>query len=219
MKKALICFTRVPAPGQTKTRLMPLLTGEECAALHTAFLRDIAAACESLAVPIFVAYTPGGDFGLLREIFPSAQAFFPQKGTGLGARMHCALSETFALGYDACVLIGSDLPELTARHLSAAFAALEEADAVLGPTDDGGYYLAGLKEPCAALFAGQEYGNSSVYENALRALREAGRSFRPAPPCRDVDVPEDLRRLLQTVKPETYTARLIKTLRLEERIG
>lgn len=130
--------------------------------------------------------------------------------------MHEALSRVLALGYEGCVLMGSDLPELTADHLTAAFAALEEADATLGPTADGGYYLVGLKKPCYALFAGQAYGCASVYENTLAAVRAAGLRFRPAPPCRDVDVPEDLRRLRGTVRPGSHTARLLNTLQWEE---
>ena len=105
--------------------------------------------------------------------------------------------------------------ELNVEH--PAFAALEEADASLGPTEDGGYYLVGLKKPCRALFAGQAYGHESVYENALAAIRGAGLRFRPAPPCRDVDVPEDLCRLPGTVRPDSHTARLLKILEWEGR--
>lgn len=217
MKRALICFTRAPVPGRTKTRLMPLLSAEECAALHTAFLRDIAGVCGRVDADLYVAYAPEGGWGALREIFPAALGFFPQEGDGLGERMHRALSRVLALGYGAGVLIGSDLPELTEAHLAAAFAALEEADASLGPTEDGGYYLVGLKKPCPALFAGQAYGHGSVYRNALAAIRGAGLRFLPAPPCRDVDVPEDLRRLPGTVAPGSHTARFLKTLRWEER--
>jgi rSAM/selenodomain-associated transferase 1 len=216
MKRALICFTRPPVPGRTKTRLMPCLSGESCAALHTAFLRDIAAVCGRVDADLYVAFAPEGDWRVLEEIFPAALDMFPQTGEGLGERMHEALSRVLALGYEGCVLIGSDLPELTADHLTAAFAALEEADATLGPTADGGYYLVGLKKPCYALFAGQAYGCASVYENTLAAVRAAGLRFRPAPPCRDVDVPEDLRRLRGTVRPGSHTARLLNTLQWEE---
>ncbi len=218
MKRALLCFTRLPVPGRTKTRLMPLLTGEECAALHTAFLRDIAEVCGGLDAALYAAYSPEGDWTALRGLFPTAQGFFPQSGAGLGERMHHALTTVLALGYDACVLIGSDLPELTAGHLTAAFSALESAEVTLGPTADGGYYLVGLRKPFAALFTGQTYGHASVYEDAAAAVRAAGRSFLPAPPCRDVDVPEDLRRLLETARPGSHTARLLTDLRLEGRL-
>ena len=104
-----------------------------------------------------------------------------------------------------------------ALGLSAVRLEAVEADASLGPTEDGGYYLVGLKKPCRALFAGQAYGHESVYENALAAIRGAGLRFRPAPPCRDVDVPEDLCRLPGTVRPDSHTARLLKILEWEGR--
>lgn len=217
MKRALICFTRPPLPGRTKTRLMPLLTGEACAALHAAFLRDAADVCGQVDADLYVAYAPEGDWRVLREIFPAALGFFPQTGEGLGERMHRALAGVLSLGYGACVLIGSDLPELTPEHIHAAFAALEEADVTLGPTADGGYYLVGLKEPCRDLFAGQRYGHASVYENALAAVRSSHRSFCPAPACQDVDVPEDLMRLPGTVRPGSHTARLLKTMKWGEK--
>lgn len=212
MKRALICFTRPPVPGRTKTRLLPLLGGEACAALHTAFLRDIANLCGRVDADLFVAAAPEGDWGVLREIFPAALDIFSQTGEGLGERMHEALARVLSLGYDACVLTGSDLPELTEAHLAAAFAALEEADATLGPTADGGYYLVGLKKPCRSLFAGQSYGHANVYRNTLAAIRAAGLRFCPAPLCRDVDVPEDLSRLRGTLRPDSHTARLLNTL-------
>lgn len=84
MKKAVICFTRIPIPGQTKTRLTPLLSGEERAALHTAFLRDLAGVFIQVDARLYVVHTPEGGQGLLRDIFPQASGFFPQEGEGLG---------------------------------------------------------------------------------------------------------------------------------------
>lgn len=195
MKRAWICFTRVPLPGRTKTRLLPLLSPEECAALHRAFLRDLSAVASTLDAALFVAHTPEAGWEQLRPLFPRAAGFFPQEGEGLGQRMSHALEWVLSLGYDACVLTGSDLPELTAAQLESAFRALERADAVLGPSDDGGYYLVGLKRPCPALFERQSYGGSSVLESTLAAAAQAGLSTALALPCRDVDTPEELRAL------------------------
>ena len=138
MKKAWICMTRIPEPGRTKTRLMPFLSGDECAELHTAFLRDLAQLSGKVEADFFVTYTPGEGWEQLAEIFPTAKALFPQEGEDLGARMHNAILHVLAVGYDACVLTGSDLPDLTAAHLESGFAALGSADVTLGPTADGG---------------------------------------------------------------------------------
>lgn len=84
MKRAVICFTRVPVPGKTKTRLMPLLGGKNCARLHTAFLQDLAGVYRQLDADLFVAYAPEPHWEPLREIFPFAKAFLEQQGADLG---------------------------------------------------------------------------------------------------------------------------------------
>ena len=80
MKRAVIIFTRVPRPGQTKTRMMPHLTGEQCARLHTCFLKDIAGQCRDCEADIFVSYTPGEGRGELEQVLGPAEGWFPQEG-------------------------------------------------------------------------------------------------------------------------------------------
>lgn len=212
MKNAIICFTRIPIPGQTKTRLMPLLGGDRCAALHTAFLQDISAVCSAVETDLFVAHTPDGDPAPLQTIFPRA-VLFPQQGGDLGARMDHALTHVLRRGYDACVLIGADLPLLSAEHLRSAFIALETADMTLGPTSDGGYYLIGLRRPCAAVFQNQQYSTASVFENTLAAAKASGLSCATAPLCDDVDTPEDLRLLREQLRESRgHTAAFLRDL-------
>lgn len=195
MKDAIICFTRVPVPGHTKTRLMPLLAKEQCAELHTAFLYDISEVCGEFGCDTFICFEEGAGWQTLRGIFPYAVSMLPQRGDGLGERMYNAIRSVLAMGYGKCVLIGSDIPEITVAHLQSGFDALESADVTLGPTEDGGYYLVGMKKPNKAVFEKQEYGTDSVYDNAVAAVKEAGLSFAPAMMCRDVDTPQDLMEL------------------------
>lgn len=203
MKKAIICFTRVPRAGSTKTRLMGLLTGEQCAQLHWAFLRDLAGVYKKLDAHLFVCHTPDPDWAELRPIFPGAD-FFPQTGDGLGERMDSALTRVLGLGYDAVVLTGADLPAMTSAHLEGGFDALTRADVTLGPTSDGGYYLVGVKSPAPYLFENQTYGGGSVYERTVAAAFRAGRTVEAALACDDVDTPEDLRAL--NLPPDSETA-------------
>lgn len=211
MKKALICFTRVPRPGVTKTRLLPILTPAQCAGLHWAFLKDLAAVYRQMDGDLFIAYTPDPNWEPLKDVFPMAAGFFPQEGDGLGAKMDHALGQVLALGYDAVVLTGADLPLMGKAHLQSGFAALERAHIALGPTADGGYYLIGAKGPCPELFTGQQYGGASVWENTLAAAKAAGYTVATALPCDDVDTPEDLRRL--TPAPGSHTGQYLKNLR------
>ena len=210
MKNAVICFTRVPRPGQTKTRLMPRLTGEQCAQLHWAFLRDLAEIYRELDADLFVAHTPDPDRECLKAVFPTAR-LFPQEGSGLGEKMNHALNTVLSLGYEKVLLTGSDLPLMTTAHLESGFAALEAADIALGPTADGGYYLVGVKAPSPFLFENQTYGCGSVFENTAAAARAAGKTVSPALSCDDVDTPEDLQKL-DRLSPDSHTARYLSEI-------
>ena len=110
MKNALICFTRVPRPGVTKTRLLPVLTPEQCAGLHWAFLRDLAQVYEAVDAHLFVAYTADESWKALKPVFPTARDFFPQEGVDLGEKMYNAIARVLGLGYEAVVLTGKVSP-------------------------------------------------------------------------------------------------------------
>lgn len=211
MKRAVICFTRVPRPGKTKTRLMGRLTAEACAGLHWAFLRDLNEIYARMDADLFVAHTEDPEWELLKPVFPRAQ-FFPQEGGGLGQKMDHALSKVLALGYDRCILTGADLPLMTKAHLDSGFEGLERADITLGPTSDGGYYLVGVKEPSPFLFENQTYGCGSVFDNTAAAARAAGKAVHTAACCDDVDTPEDLQRLLRALDPASHTAACLRAL-------
>ena len=208
---AVICFTRVPKPGQTKTRLMPRLTGEQCAELHWAFLRDLGKIYDSMDADLLVAHTPDPDWEDLKSLFPGAH-FFPQEGKDLGEKMNHALNLALSMGYDRCILTGSDLPLMTKDHLLSGFDALDQADVTLGPTSDGGYYLVGVKEESPFLFEKQTYGCGNVFENTLAAVHTAGKIFCPSLPCDDVDTPEDLKNLLKALDPSSHTAAILRSL-------
>lgn len=215
MKKALICFTRVPKPGVTKTRLLPILSGDQCSKLHFAFLTDLAQVYSKVEADLFVAYTADPDWEMLKKIFPAAKGFFAQEGTDLGEKMFNALQYVLGRGYDVVVLTGADLPLMTAAHLESGFAVLDAADISIGPTSDGGYYLVGMKQPHRAIFENQRYGGETVLENTKAAGEAAGLTVVLANPCDDVDTPEDLRTLTMELSSETATFQYLMQLRKE----
>jgi len=215
MKNAVICFTRVPKAGQTKTRLLPVLKPEQCAQLHWAFLRDLAVLYRQLDAHLFVAYTPDADWESLKQVLPPA-GYIPQKGKDLGEKMYRCIRKVLELGYESVILTGSDLPLMTADHLRSGFAALEENDIAIGPTSDGGYYLIGMKKPCRDVFRVEGYGGSSVLENTLAAAKDAGRTVGLARHCDDVDTPEDLWNLTKTIDPASHTGQYLNQLMQEE---
>ena len=215
MKRAVICFTRVPKPGVTKTRLLSLLSGDQCAGLHTAFLQDLAAVYAQVQADLFVSYTGDPDWEMLKEIFPAATGFFPQEGMDLGEKMYNAICHVLGLGYSEVILTGADLPLMTSSHLENGFGALSGADIALGPTSDGGYYLVGMKQPHRAIFENQRYGGATVLENTVAAGKSAGLNVALARICDDVDTPEDLRKLTAVLSLESATSRYLLELKKE----
>lgn len=194
MKQALILFTRVPIAGKTKTRLQTALTPEQCAQAHSAFLQDVASSCLSPKQwDLLVFYGEEGPLPVLQGLLPQQKDFFLQQGKTLGEKMDRAITDTFKMGYDRCVLIGADLPLINRDIIAQAMRVLEETSLVLGPTVDGGYYLVGSTKPCPEIFSGQSYGGSSVFENTVAAARKAGLSLGTVATMEDIDQPEDLR--------------------------
>ena len=214
MKKALICFTRVPRPGATKTRLLPILSPEQCAGLHWAFLKDLAEVYRQVDAHLFVAHVSDPDWETLKPIFPHA-GYIPQKGSDLGEKMYRAIRKVLDLGYESVVLTGTDLPLMTPGHLESGFRVLEDRDVAIGPTSDGGYYLIGLKTPCREVFRVEGYGGSTVLENTLAAAAQAGLSTGYALACDDVDTPEDLYALANTADPASHTGQYLEILKKE----
>lgn len=206
--RVLILFTRVPTPGKTKTRLSPALSPEDCAEAQRALLADAVQALSALDCDVTVCYAPDHEgrpdaAGLFDRFTAILGACYRhptrrlrlarQRGGGLGERMDAAFADAFAQGAARCLLMGSDVVGVTATDLEEAFRQLDDADVVLGPAEDGGYWLVGLKRPFPELFAGKRYGGSGAYADARAACAGHGRSVAEGPRKHDVDTPEDLR--------------------------
>lgn len=188
---AYVLFTREPVPGSTKTRLMPYYTAEQCAELHRCFLLDIAAEMKNRDFDIVVAHT-GGEPVFLREIFGRRTKFIEQRGDGLGQKMENAISDVLQMGYGKVVLTGSDIPGLEADTIDTAFAMLGSSDVVIGPTEDGGYYLIGMSRMHHEAFSAKVYGVSTVLEETVGSIREKGLKVELVDEYSDIDTKEDL---------------------------
>ncbi len=196
-RSALLVFAKSPEAGRVKTRLTPPLTPEEAAALADAFLLDALDAYvapgafdEEVAVRLYL----DGHAGALD--LPVGLSVHAQRGDGLGARMRRAFVETFAAGYERIAVVGTDHPTLPVPFVGLAFEALAEPlTAVLGPSDDGGYYLLGLNELYPSLFD-MAYGHGGVFDETLRRASARARHVTVLPPWYDVDDAASLRRLV-----------------------
>lgn len=194
----VIVFAKAPQPGAVKTRLVPLLGEEGAAALHERLVkRTIKTAREASFRGIELHCTPGIDDPLFRFCAGHYGVTVRAQGDGdLGARMLAAFESALA-GHARALLIGSDCPALTARHLRQADRALRDgADAVFVPCEDGGYALIGLKRVESRLFDGIAWGGEHVMAETRARLATLGWRWRELETLWDVDRPEDYQRLV-----------------------
>lgn len=198
---ALSIMAKAPKAGSVKTRLVPPLTHEEAAALNVCFLKDTAAnigefthshLCEGVAV-----YTPEGTEHLFHELLPSEFKLLLQRGEGFGARLFHAAKDLLATGYGSVCLIDSDSPTLPQAALATAITALSRAGdrIVLGPAEDGGYYLIGLKQAHARLFMEIEWSTEKVLTQTMERAQELNLEIVLLPFWYDVDERASLRQL------------------------
>jgi uncharacterized protein len=196
----LILFTRYPEPGTTKTRLIPVL-GPEGAAEFQRRLTERAARVAAAAQPrgrlsIEVRHA-GGTEAEMRQWLGDDFRYRPQGCGDVGARMEACLGDAFKEGAQRAVLIGADIPALTATVLDQAFDALHRDDLVFGPAADGGYYLigataAGFRRSSAYLGPGIPWGSPDVLTRSLARVRAARLTCSLLATLADVDSPADL---------------------------
>lgn len=216
-RKALILFTRIPVPGKVKTRMMPILSVTECAALQKAMTLDTAHALSTLDRELFIFYSDEGPLQLLSGL-PEKARLYPQDGEDLGERMYNALTTVLAFGYDDCLLLGSDVPFLNVQDVNKAGRILEEKDIVFCPSPDGGYWLVGMHTPFRQVFQRQPYGTKSVLNEALACCAVYGLSVGLGPVRRDMDTPEDLTDLLKesdTFQEEGWVMEWLKAWKIK----
>ncbi len=186
-----------------KTRLVPPLTPEEAAALNVCFLRDMAANIAGVArsgeADGVAVYTPVGAESAYDGLLPEGFSLLAQRGASLGDRLFHAAEDLLAVGYGSLCLIDSDSPTLPGPLLRAAVAALKRpGDRVaLGPADDGGYYLIGLKHAHRRLFEDIDWSTARVLRQTIERAAEINLAVELLPAWYDVDEASSLRRLCE----------------------
>ena len=215
--KAYIVFTRIPVEHKTKTRLLPYYTPKQCVGLHTAMLKDLARTLNGLAasIKVYIYYLPEGDVRLIKNIFGEDKTYREQRGENLGDKMYNAISEVLSEGASAVSLSGTDIPLLLAEDIISSFTVLENNDIVLSPTEDGGYYLVGMKKANKEIFDIEGYGGSSVYENTKQKIKDMGLSLGTGISHRDIDTKEDIKAYYEIMRTDadfrkTHTAKFLK---------
>jgi uncharacterized protein len=198
---ALAVMAKAPVPGSVKSRLVPPLDPHEAASLNCCFLRDICASIESLGSHWgaygLIAYTPVGSESAFDGLLPDSFHLLPQRGKDLGERLFHAACDLLNANYESVCLINSDSPTLPRSILADAIAHLKMADdrIVLGGSDDGGYYLIGLKHAHSRVFEDINWSTSAVFSQTVDRAAEVGLEVVSLPQWYDVDDASSLRRL------------------------
>ncbi|HBL58154.1 MAG TPA: hypothetical protein DDZ80_06355 [Cyanobacteria bacterium UBA8803] len=195
MAERLIIFTRYPEPGTTKTRLIPVLGAKGAARLQRQMTEQTMAQVRSLQAsrPLSVEiYFTGGNREQMQAWLGSDLTYRQQGEGDLGVRMASAFEASFATGITGAILIGTDCPDLRDQLMERAFQTLEYHDLILGPAQDGGYYLIGLRRLIPELFVGISWGSDLVRQQTVEIAQRLDLAIAYLPILTDIDRPEDL---------------------------
>jgi rSAM/selenodomain-associated transferase 1 len=207
MQPVLGVFAKEPRPGSVKSRLAASIGDEEAAQLYAAFLTDLLARFRCVPARRVIAFTPDTALAHFQKLAGGFYEVEPQVRGDLGVRMSHFFRSHCDGGTRSVVLVGSDTPHLPARTVADAFDRLRSHPVVLGPCDDGGYYLIGMNRYVPEIFDGIEWSTSNVFRQTLGRLESAGLAPSLLDPMFDVDRVEDLQRLVEFIDRERAAGR------------
>jgi rSAM/selenodomain-associated transferase 1 len=201
MSPVIIVMVKAPRPGLAKTRLTPPLTEFDAASLATCFVKDVVNSARRIVPNVIVAFSPHDGRDILQSFLPPALYWFEQHGDGLDERLDAAIAYAGNLGFSPIIVLGADSPTLPESFVETARDALADgqADAVLGPTVDGGYYLIGLQKPVHHLFQDIAWSTPLAYRQTARNIIRFGLHLLEISEWYDVDTFSDLLRLRDEV--------------------
>ena len=200
MKRAIIIMAKVPSAGNVKTRLQPFLSADECAALSEAFLQDTVNKARAVCENVVLAYSPPAEINTLRNFLPSQNKFIEQTGKDLGEKMFNAFKFAFGQRTDAVVMIGTDSPTFPFDFIEQAFEFLEtNSDVVLGKTEDGGFYLIGLRKLESEIFENVAWSSPETFEQVFENIHKSNLHLREVPAWYDVDEQADFEKLREEI--------------------
>jgi rSAM/selenodomain-associated transferase 1 len=212
---AIAIMAKAPRQGEVKTRLVPPLSEADAAMLSGCFIRDIAgnilAAARAASIDGYVAYSPPGSADLFLPLLPERIGLLPPRRIGLAHSLFDAAEDLLAAGYGSVCLVNADSPTLPTSVLVAAARALAPPGdrLILGPAEDGGYYLIGLKHAHHRLFEEIDWSTERVFRQTLDRAAELGLDIVTLGGWYDVDDVASLRRLVDELgspDPAGYAA-------------
>jgi uncharacterized protein len=195
----VLCFVKYPEKGQVKLRLAVDLDDDVVIELYRNFVLDVISILKKLDTQFYLCFSPLNAQKKFRDWLGSSYSYVPQEGNDLGERMKNGFCYAFKEGFRRVILVGSDSPDLPGDFLRNAIVELQTHDMVLGPSSDGGYYLIGFRDDTflPSVFDGISWSSSSVFQETISKVKNAGCSLSLLPTWSDVDIISDLKNLVR----------------------
>ncbi|QQE65186.1 hypothetical protein GFS31_18720 [Leptolyngbya sp. BL0902] len=201
----VLVLARYPTPGQAKTRLIPALGPAGAAHLYQRLAEGMIAQVRAMDAAVDIAlWYCGASEAAMRTWLGDGLIYCSQPEGDLGYRLTTAVDWAFAQGYGIVLVSGTDCPGLDAALLNQSLATLANgADLVLGPAQDGGYYLLGLTAPQPELFQDIAWSTSAVLAQTVAQAQRLHLTPTYLPTLTDIDTPEDLAHLPSSLRPSS----------------
>ncbi len=187
-KNAVLYFAKYPTPGKVKVRLAKTLGNDEAARIYRELAGDNYKVLRmAKGIDLIVMFDPPQQEEGIKQWLVNANFYASQKGEDLGARLSNAFQWAFDNGYQRVSAFGSDILGLTTIIAEQSFVALKEADVVIGPAKDGGYYLIGLSSNRPMLFEGIDWSTSEVLSQTYQIINKLRLKYHTLCPLEDLD--------------------------------
>ena len=221
---------KIPVAGQVKTRLAAHIGKEDATKLYRCFIHDTFSRISLLKnIDIIAAYTPQNLISRAKRLAPSGAIIIPQKGRDLGERLRNIFSHLFSIGYKKIAIIGADSPDLPIEYIEKSFLLLKgKTGLVLGPAEDGGYYIIAMSNPptppllkggeggfAGEIFKDIPWSTGTVFKETIEKAKRAGLKSAILPKWYDVDEINSLKKLrnnLRSISPATKTGKLLEKI-------
>jgi len=221
-KTCILFYLKFPEKGKVKTRLDDNIGKAKTLKLYKAFVIDSLDTLKRLNKPVIVCYIPNKAKEEIRQWLGKDYIYSLQLGKNLGMRMKNSFKQALKKGYEKVIIIGSDSPDLPLAFLKKAIEMLDKTEAVIGPSEDGGYYLLGFTKSgfSPMVFDDIPWSTPSVFSKTMKKLRDLKITTSSLPAWRDVDTFQDLISLVKRNKNSSFskslTMKLISSMKIHD---
>jgi len=192
--RCVLFFIKNPQKAKVKTRLASAIGDKMAVNLYKRFLLEMLSTLNKGTFLFYLCFHPEDSLKDLKNWLGEDYLYIPQIGENLGDKMKNAFIEAFSMKFKRVLLIGSDIPDLPLEFIDEAFKSLDEKDAVIGPSVDGGYYLIGFKDKTflSRAFERIPWSTERVFDETMKVLENQKLTIHTLQPLRDIDTVEDL---------------------------